>query len=121
MNECKKIKGNPFLGVYMQNQMPPLRNGTFVMNNDVTTGPGIHWVSGVIEGKSIYIFDSFGRRSVNLLPIFSQKVKAKGFKIKNTDLSDNDQKGYTSVSCGHRCISSLQIYKNHGITGYKLL
>jgi len=120
-DQCARIGGIAFSGIFMQNQMPPLRNSSFIMNNDVTTGPGEHWVSGVIKGKSIHIFDSFGRRSRNLLPIFSQKVKAKGFKIINTDLSDSDQKGYTSKDCGHRTISSLQIYKKYGLSGFRLL
>lgn len=121
MNQCRKIGGIGFTGVFMQNEMPPLKNSSFVMNNDVTSGQGIHWVCGVIKGKTIYIFDSFGRRSRNLLPIFSQNVKSHGFKIINTDLSDQDQYGHTSVDCGHRCISSLKIYNTYGLKGFKLL
>jgi len=121
LNECKKIKGLKFLGVFMVDQLPPLRAGTFVLNIDVSTGKGIHWTAGVIEGKTIYIYDSFGRRAKNLIQVFRNKVKSKGFRIKNTDLTDSDQYGTTSVDCGHRTISSLKIYKTYGLKGYKLL
>lgn len=122
MRECKKISGIGFTGVYMQNQLPPLRtNSTFIMNNDLTTGEGIHWVAGVVHGKTVYVYDSFGRRSKNLLPIFTQQMKAKRYRIVNTDLSDQDQYGYKSVDCGHRCISALKIYKSYGLRGFKLL
>jgi len=121
VDQCAKIAGIAFSGVYMQNQIPPLKNSTFIMNNDVTTGPGEHWVTGVINGKTIHVYDSFGRKSKNLLPIFTQQVKAKGYKVKNTDLSDQDQYGNTSVDCGHRCISALNIYKQHGLRGFRQL
>jgi len=120
-DQCSRIGGIAFTGIYMQNQMPPLRNCSFIMNNDLTTGPGEHWCSCIINGKIIYVYDSFGRKSKNILPIFTQKIKTKGYKVKNTDLSDQDQYGYTSKDCGHRCISSLQIYKKHGLNGFRQL
>ena len=120
ITEGKKIGGIGFSGIFMQNQTPPLRPGSFIMNNDVTSGPGIHWVACVVVGKTIYVYDSFGRRSRTLLPIFSQLMKKNGYRIINTDLSDQDQFG-TSVTCGHRCLSALKIFKTYGLKGFKLL
>jgi len=51
LNECKKIKGLKFLGVFMVDQLPPLRAGTFVLNIDVSTGKGIHWTAGVLKER----------------------------------------------------------------------
>lgn len=109
------------MGVYMQDQKIPLKNGTFIINNDIMSNKGIHWCAGVIQGKTIYIYDSFGRRSRNLLPIFTQQMKMLGYKIKNTDLSDRDQNGTKSVDCGHRSVSALKIYKEYGLQGYMKL
>ena len=121
VRECKKIPGIGFKGVYMQNQQNIPTTGCLIMNNDLTGNPGIHWLAIVFKGKTIYVYDSFGRRSRNILPIYTQQMKAKGFRIVNTDLSDQDQYGNTTVTCGHRCISSLKIYKKYGIKGFKQL
>lgn len=101
----------------MQNDKVPKRNCSFIMNNDISSGNGIHWVACIIIGKTVYIYDSFGRSSNYLLPIFSRNMKADGFKIVNTE-RDAEQFGDKSVICGHLCLSALKIYKNHGLKAF---
>jgi hypothetical protein len=112
--ECRKI--SDFRGVFMQNSRVPLHtNGCFVMNTDVLGNAGIHWVAVVVQGKTVNIYDSFARYARNLLPIFTQRIKAEGFRVRNADLNDQDQYGSTSVDCGHRCISALLLYRDYGV------
>ena len=107
----------------MQNSNIPDTSGMFIMNNDAIGGLGIHWIAGIIDKDKncVYLYDSFGRGSRRILPYFTQVMIAKGYKVKNADLSDQDQYGSRSVDCGHRCISALSIYAKHGIKAYMKL
>jgi hypothetical protein len=116
-----KAKKIPLMGVFMQNNPIPSRDGMFVMNNDTIGNAGIHWVGGVKIGKTIYIYDSFGRSNTKLLPIFTQMAKQQGYRIRNAGLNDQDQFGETSVDCGHRVISSLMIAKKYGVNSFMKL
>lgn len=118
---CKKLFGDKFLGCLMQNSPIPLRDGYFIINTDYIGGAGLHWMSVVKQGHNIYIYDSFGRKANNIISSFVQKMVDHGFKIYNTDLSDADQFGYTSVDCGHRSISALMIHSKYGLRAYMAL
>ena len=41
--------------------------------------------------------------------------------MRNTDTSDADQHGTTSVTCGQRCLSALKFYKDYGLDYYMQL
>jgi hypothetical protein len=118
---CKKLFGDKFVGVLMQNSPIPLRDGYFIINTDFVGGAGLHWMAVVKKSHNVYIFDSFGRRASNILSSFTQKMIDQGFKIHNTDLTDSDQRGYTSVDCGHRSISALKIHNKYGLKAYMSL
>jgi hypothetical protein len=105
----------------MQDSPLPAKNGTFIINTDYTNRGGLHWMSGIIRNKNVYLYDSFGRHSRNILPTFTQNMIARGYKINNADLLDQDQYGNTSVDCGHRCISSLRIYEKYGLRAFMKL
>ena len=110
-----------FKGVMMQNSKMPEGNCTYIMNIDMMGGPGIHWVAVVQQNKTVYVYDSFGRRASSLISHYTNTMKSRGYKVKNTDLSDQDQYGSRSVDCGHRCLSALKIYKTHGLHEYMQL
>ena len=112
------MKFHKFLGVRLQDETMPSGNGCYILNTDVHDGAGIHWVAVVQHNKTCYVYDSFGRRAQTLLRPFVQNRIGRGYKIKNTDLTDQDQYGYKSVDCGHRCLSALKIYKDHGLQEY---
>ena len=92
-----------------------------MINTDKKEGSGIHWCSGIKKGKNVYLYDSYGRNSSKILKMFVNKLKKKGYKIHNTDIFDYDQRGHTSSSCGHRCISSLKIADKYGIKSFMML
>ena len=112
------VKFHKFLGVRLQDETMPSGNGCYIINTDVNDWQGINWVAVVQHNKSCYVCDSFGRKAQTLLiPLVHNRI-GRGYKIKNTDLTDQDQYGYKSVDCGHRCLSALKIYKVHGLQEY---
>jgi hypothetical protein len=118
---CKKLFNSKFLGVFMQNSNIPSKDGYIIINNDFIGGPGIHWLSGILVGKNMYIYDSFGRLGKNILPKLVARMQAKGYTIYNADTSDQDQYGSTSVDCGHRSCSALMIAHKYGIKAFMTL
>ena len=116
--EATVMKLPKFLGVRLQDETMPTGNGCYIINTDTDDGQGIHWVSVVQHNKKCYVYDSFGRRSNTLLKSFVKNRIGSGYMVKNTDLTDQDQYGYKSVDCGHRCLSALKIYKDHGLQEY---
>lgn len=118
--EATNLKLPKFKGVFMQNSLLPDGNCTYIVNQDVVGGGGIHWIAVVQQNKTCYVYDSFGRGAGRLVPKFHHDRIARGYKIKNTDL-DADQFGDKTVDCGHRCLSAMMIYKKHGLDGYMQL
>lgn len=118
--EAKKLFGNKFLKIVMQDSQIPNRDGYLVMNNDFIGGSGIHWIAIIKQGQNIYVYDSFGRNARKLIPVFVEKMINRGYKIYNTDLKDSDQFGQ-SVTCGHRCLSALMIAKDKGLKAFMSL
>ena len=120
----KEVKGlnlPKFSGVFLQNSILPEGNCCYIINQDVVGGPGLHWLSVVQQNKVCYVYDSFGRSAGRLIPKFHHIMVGRGYKVKNTDLTDQDQYGDKSLDCGHRAISALMIYKKHGLDGYMQL
>ena len=117
----KELFKSKFIGVFSQDSPVPKRDGYMIMNNDYLGGGGIHWVAIVKQSKNIYVYDSFGRYSKNILPTFTAKMKKQGYKVHSADPSDADQHGYTSVDCGHRSLSALQIAHTKGIKKFMML
>lgn len=117
----KELFKDKFLGVLSQDSPFPTKDGYTIMNNDYVGGAGIHWVAVIKKGKHIYVYDSFGRYSKNILPTFTTKMTTKGYTIHSADPSDADQFGYTSVDCGHRSLSALQIANSKGVNAFMML
>lgn len=114
----KKLFGSKFIGVKMQNEAFPNKSGYGIMNTDVKGGRGLHWLAVVKMGTQTYVYDSFGRQAKNIVPKFTKRV---GRGVQNADTSDQDQHGYTSVDCGHRCISALMIADKMGTSAFMQL
>lgn len=119
--EANNLKLPKFSGVFLQNSVLPEGNCSYIINQDVIGGPGIHWIAVVQHNKVCYVYDSFGRGAGRLVPKFHQIMVGRGYKVKNTDLTDQDQYGSKSVDCGMRCLSALMIYKKYGLDGYMQL
>jgi len=58
----KKIGLKNFRGVFLSDTLPkkPKRNECAIMNQDNTSGDGMHWVAWFKRGNDKWYFDSFG-------------------------------------------------------------
>lgn len=107
--------GNKFMGVFPQDRLPQSmynKNNTkyALLNVDSSGMPGSHWVgvAGIPNSTKILIYDSFGRKTSDLLPILSQ---AKGGTI-DTDY-DAEQKKIQD-SCGQFSLAWLRFLEQFG-------
>ena len=49
-----------FNGVYSRNNLPKIKDGTYVINLDEFKSIGTHWIALYVNGNNIIYFDSFG-------------------------------------------------------------
>ena len=49
-----------FNGLYSRNNLPKVKDGTYVINLDEIKSIGTHWITLYMNGKNIIYFDSFG-------------------------------------------------------------
>ena len=111
-DEFKKII--PFVnGVYCQDNAI-IKQGYYIINTDMSTGKGIHWLACYQTKKTVYLYDSFSRTPAYLVPLFVKKINKKGLKIVESDPTDKEQYGDTQV-CGQLCCAWLLCVKELGI------
>ena len=60
--EIQKIYQNKsrFNGVYSRDNLPKIKDGTYVINLDEFCDIGTHWVALYVQNNNIAYFDSFG-------------------------------------------------------------
>lgn len=92
-----------FIGVFARNTIPTMRNGeSCIVNTDVSSGMGVHWVAVIRHDFKYIIYDSFGRKHVTL-------------DLKNILLPDADsEQGKIETNCGQRCLAFIQLYYDYG-------
>ena len=49
-----------FNGVYSRENLPKIKDGTFVINLDEYSDIGTHWVALYVQNNNVTYFDSFG-------------------------------------------------------------
>ena len=111
-NQFKKII--PWVnGVYCQDEAI-IKPGYYIINTDVSSGKGEHWIGCYQTKTRCYLYDSFSRTPKFLVPIFLKKLEKKGIKVFESDTSDSEQYGQTEV-CGQLCMAWLSVIKKIGI------
>ena len=75
----------------------------------MTHSPQRHWVAIIQTPKTLYVYDSFGRLTQNVLKIISTNTKKKIVESKR----DPEQWGNTEV-CGHLAVSWLCVARDLG-------
>ncbi len=100
-------------GVYTQDKAI-VKQGFYILNTDVSTGKGEHWIACYQTKKCCYLYDSFSRTPKYLVPLFVKKLETKKIKIFQSDTNDDEQYGNTQV-CGHLCSAWLSVVKDLGI------
>lgn len=107
--------GAKYHGTYSSDRLPTLSNSSpyCIVNVDKSSESGSHWVACALDGDDVYIYDSFGRSTSALIP--SIVAKYGGARVKDTDY-DAEQL-YSQSTCGHRCLSFINVCDKLGI-GY---
>ena len=119
----RQMFGMQFVGVYSVNEKFPIkRGGMYLINTDPIGKPGEHWISLYIgtNGNNAYIYDSFGRQAKCLVKALTRRLEGRKFKIKNSDLSDKEQKENSDV-CGPLSLAWLLVVKRMGIRAAMLI
>lgn len=107
----KDFFGNSFKGVFAADEIPPMRPGNCcICNLDNKDEEGSHWVGLLRLPKSIYIYDSFGRQTLQILPSL---YKSGNGVIRHTERDAEQAK--SEDDCGQRTMAWLFLCKKHGI------
>ena len=109
-----KLLGSRFKGTYSVDTVPIQKSGMFIVNTDLSTGPGVHWVSVFSTAKNVYVFDSFGRKASKLLKPLVKNAKIYDKKIINSDTSDKEQR-VDQFTCGPISLAWLLTVKELSI------
>lgn len=113
----KKLFKNKFVGVFPSDKIPKMKNNQYaIINLDKSDQSGSHWVSIVKSKNGIYIYDSFGRRTIKILPSLKQSGNGMILETEN----DAEQKEIEE-NCGQRSLASLCVYDNFGHNGLKYI
>jgi hypothetical protein len=108
----KVLFGKQYLGTFAADRFPKknlsISPQFCILNLDKTGQPGSHWVGCVILKSSILIYDSFGRKSSEILP----DTFNKGQIIQDTEY--DPEQSIEQLNCGARCIAALVIFDTYG-------
>ena len=88
-----------------------MRGKYAIVNTD--NNKGEHWVASYQKGKTLYIFDSFGRPTKTLMPEFYKRAQNEGLKVVDTEY-DAEQLDHQK-DCGIRTLAWIIICKHQGI------
>lgn len=116
LNELNRIGkqrfGSKYHGTYASDQIPKLKPmQSCILNLDKGNQPGSHWIA-VARGRKnqCYVYDSFGRRGVELIPALRWKLPGRVVD------SDRDiEQAINETNCGARCISWINVFYTQGI------
>ena len=97
----KYCKNEPrFNGVYSRDNLPKIKDGTYVLSLDEYCDIGTHWVALYVSNNDVTYFDSFGVENI------PKEIKA---FIANKNITTNIFRiqAYDSVMCGYFCIGVI--------------
>ena len=113
---CKGLFKSRYIGTYLLDKVPIKKypsTSYFIINTSKSNEDGEHWIALVLHGSNAYIYDSFGRKSENIIKSLTNILNKK--KIHYYDSNhDAEQHGYNSEICGQLCVSWLICYDKFG-------
>ena len=92
--------GPKFNGVYSRNNLPEIKDGTYVIYLDEYESIGIHWIALHINNNNLTYFESFGVEHI-------LKEINKFLGNKNVITNIYRIQPYNSVVCGYFCIGFI--------------
>ena len=51
-------------GVYSRNNLPKIKDGTYIINLDEYESRGTHWIALYVNAENVIYFDSFGVKHI---------------------------------------------------------
>ena len=84
-----------------------------IINND--NGAGEHWLAVYQEGRSVYVFDTFGRDIKTLMPEFHARARTQGYNIIKANKKYEHEQGVKQNDCGLRSLAWLILAKSKGV------
>ncbi len=109
---CKSSLGDKYNSVCAWSDYIPDANKPYsIVNTD--NQEGVHWIGAYFDGKTVHIYDSFGRTMKRIMKNFIEKIKLIGFKIvfcnKRSDQTE------LKINCGLRSFVFLFLTSKYGI------
>ena len=115
----KQVFKDKYAGTFASDQLPQLTDRVpyCILNVDKSHEGGSHWIGvcKVPRSGDVMIYDSFGRKSSELIP----HVKSAGGQIVDTDY-DAEQRD-EETNCGARCMAWIALFDEMGPDAAKLL
>jgi hypothetical protein len=99
------LLGNSYQGTYASDQIPSEINKYAIVNLDNSTEPGSHWVALAQIDGSLMVYDTFGRKTEEILPNIMEMEPI----ATDPDVDQNVE----DQSCGIHCIAWLMLCDSH--------
>ena len=102
-----------FNSVYSRDILPDkIKDGAYVVNLDVYSDIGTHWIALYVNNKTVTYFDSFGIEHI------SKEIKT-FTNNKNIIANIYREQNYDSVMCGYFCIGFIDyMFMGKSLTDY---
>jgi hypothetical protein len=107
----KTLFGAKYKGSFAQNEKFEKKPGYYIINTDLKSGPGIHWISLIISSKNAYIYDSFARASKKIVPHLVKHL----YPLKIIESKKDKEQKNSEIICGHLAVSWLLVARDLGI------
>lgn len=112
-----KLLGEKFIGVFMADNMPNLKDGQcLIMNTDSHEKGGVHWCSLFKYKSNSYFYDSFARDYKKL----SSHWKNKGW-INILKNEKQREQSFKQSACGALALAFLISFKQYKTKLYEVL
>ena len=98
--------GDKYIGTFAYDQWNHTKHGYQIINLDVSTKPGSHWIAMHNDGQNMLVYDSFGRE---VIPADTDGL----IKIHHTE--NDAEQDILENNCGQRCLAWLKVVNDLGI------
>jgi hypothetical protein len=112
---CHKLFGSKWAGAYAVDKIPIKKYNYihyFIVNTDKSNEAGTHWVAVVLHKQNCYIYDSFGRKTENILKPLVGMLNKKSIHFTDSNYT-KEQHGDTQI-CAQLCIAFLLCFDQFG-------
>ena len=97
-----------FNGVYSRDNLPRIKDGTYVINLDEYSDIGTHWVALYVHNNYVTYFDSFGVEHIpKEIKAFISRPLSSASQNKNIITNIFRIPAYHLIMCGYLCIGFI--------------